>query len=102
MAQYRKFHLVVNGKAACGNRAMHVYGDGFGEFNKVTNKCEKCEASKQYAFLNKENAKAEEAQATQEWDIGSADDWEPDTDKSWLVEDLKIIQAHRAKKALTI
>lgn len=39
------------------------------------------------------------------WEVttGSDDDWEPETDKSWLVEDLKIIKAHQAKqKALTI
>lgn len=100
MAQYRKTHLMINGKMACGKSVYsnNTFAAGFGEFKTASHKCSKCEASKQYAFLNKENAKAEEAQATQEWDLGSADDWEPDTDKSWLVEDLKIIKAHQAKQ----
>lgn len=110
MAQYRKTHLMINGKMACGKSVYsnNTFAAGFGEFKTASHKCSKCEASKQYAFLSKENtkadiAKAEEAQATQEWDIGSDDDWEPETDKSWLVEDLKIIKAHQAKqKALTI
>lgn len=97
---------MINGKLACGKSVYtnNTFATGFSEFKTATHKCEKCEASKQYAFLNKEDAKADIAktEVIQDWDIGSADDWEPETDKSWLVEDLKTIQAHRAKQKTLI